>query len=255
MATRAILALLILLILPSPLRGRGQGEGDEGQMLRIPPGPFRMGWDKRMPDEGPMHLVYTGAYWMDRHEVTNAQYREFIMATGRRPPAHWRGGAPPPRRAQHPVVYMTWYDAREFCRWAGKRLPTEAEWEKAARGPDGRIFPWGNAFDPSKANTPQTGIGDTMPVGSFEDGKSPYGLYDMAGNVYEWTASWYLAYPANARPSENYGRRFRVVRGGSYVDCEFYRCGLSAPTFNRAFFVPETRNSGFGFRCARSETP
>jgi formylglycine-generating enzyme required for sulfatase activity len=221
-------------------------------MAQISAGPFIMGYDKRHPDEGPMHTeTIEHSYWIDMHEVTNEAYRKFVEATGRPAPDHWRNGAFVPGDERLPVVYVTWYDAHEYCAWAGKRLPTEAEWEKSARGTDGRLFPYGDMFDADKSNSPQAGIGRLMPVGSFPKGRSPYGLYDMAGNVWEWTESWYEAYPGSTHPSPNYGEQYKVVRGGSYVDCSFYRCGLSAPTFNRGFFKRETKNSGFGFRCAQ----
>lgn len=221
-------------------------------MALIPEGVFIMGYDKRLPDEGPMHQVHLPSYTIDLHEVTNAQYKEFSDATGHPPPKHWRFGIIPPGKADHPVVYVTWFDAHDYCAWVGKRLPSEAEWEKAARGTDGRIFPWGNTFDVKKANTPMSRIGDTTPVGSFPEGRSPYGLSDMAGNVWEWTTNWYRPYPANRRETENYGEKYKVSRGGSWVNCAFYRCGVSAPTFNRGFFLPLTKNKGFGFRCAAS---
>jgi formylglycine-generating enzyme required for sulfatase activity len=221
-------------------------------MVPIPEGAYTMGFDKRWPDEGPQHVMYVGRFSIDRHEVTNAQYRKFVEATGRQPPRHWIGGKVPPGKENHPVTYVSWYDGWEYCHWVGKRLPVEEEWEKAARGTDFRLFPWGDVFDPKKANTPQSRLGDTTPVGSFPAGRSFYGLDDMSGNVWEWTASWYKPYSHNKRNTENYGERYRVVKGGSYVDCSFYHCGLSAPTFNRGFFKPETKNNGFGFRCAKS---
>jgi formylglycine-generating enzyme required for sulfatase activity len=225
-------------------------------MVLIPAGTFIMGYDKRWPDEGPSHTVNLGDYYIDKYEVTNAQYAEFVNATHRKPPFYWRTGRYPPEKARHPVVMVSWHDATEYCQWAGKRLPTEEEWEKAARGTDGRIFPWGNTFDINRANTPQRWKaldqpGDTMPVGSFPQGKSPYGLYDMAGNVWEWTESWYLPHPGNTHITENYGQKYKVAKGGSWKDCSFYRCGISGPTFNRGFFDPNTTTRSFGFRCAR----
>jgi len=239
----------------------------EQVMIKIPSGSFLMGNDGRPSPEGPgdldetpAHKVDVGEYWIDKYEVTNAHYKRFVDATGHSAPIHWRKGSYPPKKANHPVVYVNWHDATDFCQWAGKRLPTEAEWEKAARGTDGRHFPWGNSFDPTRANTPQYWIsrgltpeeGDTLPVGSFEKGKSPYGLYDMAGNVYEWVQDWYKAYPGNQYPNSFYGERDKILRGGSWYDCLSYGCGLSSPSYNRSRFTPEIKNSGFGFRCAKS---
>lgn len=228
-----------------------------GPMVLIPEGAFVMGSDDRLPDEGPAHKVNLKAYWIDVYEVTNEQYKAFIDATDRRSPSHFRNRTFPGGKGDHPVTEVTWYDAEAYCQWAGKRLPTDQEWEKAARSTDGRMFPWGNEFDSNKANTPQRWVklkreGDTMPVGSFADGVSPYGLYDMSGNVWEWTASWYTAYPGNTHPTENYGEQYKTLKGGSWWDCSFYKCGISAPVFNRSFFLRGTHNKSFGFRCAKN---
>ncbi|MEJ2566189.1 MAG: SUMF1/EgtB/PvdO family nonheme iron enzyme [Gammaproteobacteria bacterium] len=233
---------------------------DPNPMVLIPAGKFIMGYDDRMPDEGPAHQVYLKSFWIDRYEVTNAQYTKFIDATHRRSPSHFRNRTYPPGKSNHPVTEVTWYDAVAYCKWAGKRLPTDQEWEKAARGTDGRMFPWGNEFDINKANTPQRWMalhqeGDTLPVGSFPSGASPYGVYDMSGNVWEWTSSWYKPYPGNKHPSENYGEKYKTLKGGSWWDCTFYKCGISAPVFNRSFFIRTTRNKSFGFRCAKGSAP
>ncbi len=221
-------------------------------MIYIPSGEFVMGSNKRHPDEGPPHKVYVEAYYIDRYEVINARYKEFVDVTGHEPPSNWKNGTYTGGKEKHPVTFVNWFDATAYCQWAGKRLPTEAEWEKAARGTDERTFPWGNIFDPKKCNCPQTEIGDTMPVGSFEDGKSPYGLYDVSGNVWEWTVNWYQPYPGNDTPSDFYGEKNKVLRGGSWYDCLSYNCGVSAPTFNRSHFNPKVKNKSFGFRCAKS---
>lgn len=241
----------------------------EQKLVHIPAGPYVMGSPGRPAaegrgdaDEGPPHEVFVSDFYIDLYETTNAHYQGYLEATGATPPLLWRRGVFPEALANHPVVYVSWHDAEAFCGWAGKRLPTEEEWEKAARGDDRRHFPWGIQFDHLKANTPQywlaQGIdvskGSTMPVGSFASGKSPYGLYDMAGNVYEWVNNWYLPYPGNQEANVHYGQKNKVLRGGSWFDCLSYGCGLSAPVYNRSRFTPEIKNKGFGFRCA-SDTP
>ncbi|MEW6324722.1 MAG: formylglycine-generating enzyme family protein [Nitrospirota bacterium] len=233
------------------------------RMVRVPAGAFWMGNNGRGADgpgdedEQPLHRVTVDTFWIDVYETTNAMYKAFVDAMGQKPPKHWQNDVYPPGKANHPVIYISWHEAKSFCEWAGKRLPTEQEWEKAARGTDKRVFPWGNEIDMMKANTPQRWLalnqkGDTMPVGSFEAGQSPYGLYDMSGNVYEWVADWYLPYPGNQYPNQHYGNKNKIVRGGSWYDCLSYGCGLSAPTYNRSRFNPDIRNKGFGFRCAKS---
>ena len=231
-------------------------------MVAIPGGEFIMGNDGRGDDgpgdedERPAHRARVRTFRIDRYETTNAMYEAFVKATGRTIPHHWANGVSPEDKADHPVVYVNWHDADAFCRWAGKRLPTEAEWERAARGTDGRRFPWGNEFSTTKANPPQYWLtkhepGDTMPVGSFPQGRSPEGLEDMAGNVYEWVSDWYQPYPGNAVPNVHYGVKNRVLRGGSWYDCLSYGCGLSSPVYNRSRFAPAIKNKGFGFRCAQ----
>jgi len=218
-------------------------------MVFIPAGEFTMGSNEWWPKSQPEHKKVTGAFYMDKYEVPNKRYKKFVEAVNRPPPAHWINGEIPAERADHPVVFVSWYDADDFCRWEGKRLPTEPEWEKAARGTDKRTFPWGNTFEAKRGNMPQLGKNDTMPAGSFENGKSPYGAYDMAGNVWEWTSDWFKPYPGNNHPDENYGEKYKVVRGGSWYDCTYYKCGISAPAYNRIFFNPMTMNNNFGFRC------
>lgn len=231
-------------------------------LVAIPGGEFTMGNDGRGDDgpgdedERPAHRVTIHPFRIDQYETTNAMYDAFIHATHREPPFHWITGRYPDEKADHPVVYVSWHDADAFCRWAGKRLPTEAEWERAARSGDGRRFPWGDEFAPLKANTPQYWLtkhaaGDTLPVGSFPQGRTPDGVEDMAGNVYEWVADWYQPYPGNHFPNVHYGTKNKVLRGGSWYDCLSYGCGLSSPAYNRSRFAPEIKNKGFGFRCAK----
>ena len=240
-----------------PMYYRDSRLGDSpSTMVLIPAGEFVMGSNSRLPDEGPEHVVNLKSYFIDVTEVTNLQYKKFNNETKRRSPTHFRNRTFPDGKADHPVTYVSWQDANAYCEWAGKRLPTDQEWEKAARGTDGRIFPWGNEFDAEKANTPLRwqmigNFGDTTPVAAFEKGVSPYGVYDMSGNVWEWTSSWYQPYPGNIVESESYGERYKTLKGGSWFDCSFYNCGISAPVFNRAFFSIRTKNDSFGFRCAK----
>ncbi|MES1982053.1 MAG: SUMF1/EgtB/PvdO family nonheme iron enzyme [Pseudomonadota bacterium] len=231
---------------------------DPNPMVLIPAGKFTRGSDHRLPDEGPQYVADVPAFLIDKYEVTNLQYKQFIDATNRKSPSHFRNRTYPEGKVDHPVTYVSWHDAQAYCEWAGKRLPTDIEWEKAARGTDTRDYPWGDDFDVNKLNSPVRWKalnveGDTTPAGAFEGGKSPYGLYDMSGNVWEWTASWYTQYPGNTWPSENYGEQYKVLKGGSWWDCSFYRCGVSAPVFNRSYFKQNVKNSSFGFRCAKDE--
>jgi formylglycine-generating enzyme required for sulfatase activity len=223
-------------------------------MIEIPAGPFVMGQDDGDREDRPAHQVDLPAYEIDKFEVTNADFAAFVEATGYESDGEKLGklywlDSFKEGKENHPVVRVTWNDAVAYCEWAGKRLPTEAEWEKAARGTDGLRFPWGNDWDPSKANVKKTGLRSTAVVGSFGVGASPFGVEDMAGNVWEWTADWYQAYPGNSAGDRYYGEQCRVTRGGGWFDDE-----PQATTFNRNCGVPDkTLNDDLGFRCARSK--
>ena len=221
-------------------------------MVYIHSGEFIMGSNERWDDESPEHITETGAFYIDRYEVTNRDYKKFVDATKRTPPHHWAQGTIPKNKEDHPVTYVSWFDADEYCRWTGKRLPSEQEWEKAARGENGNIYPWGNLWSLDKSNNPYKHSTGTQPVGSYPDGRSVYGLYDMSGNVWEWVDAYYLPHPGNTIPKSEYGKDKRVLKGGSWFDCLSYGCGLSAPTFNRSFFNPDVKNNSFGFRCAKN---
>jgi len=152
------------------------------------------------------------AFNIDRFEVTRIEYRQFLKAT--RPDAlDAKRDAELEEWSMYAVVSVTWLDADRYCRWKGARLPTEEEWEKAARGADGRRFPWGDEYADSKTNMQQGGL---APIGSFPEDTSPYGVMDMAGSVTEWTSSWYTRYPRNTSEDPDYGETLRVVRGGSW---------------------------------------
>ena len=236
-------------------------------MLPIPTGSFIMGSDKQdrdnlaqqfsfvkplYQDEHPQRTVTLPRFFIDRTEVTNRRFLDFVQVTHHRAPPHWRDGKPPPTKEDHPVTMVNWFDAEDFCRWAGRRLPTETEWEKAARGPDGREYPWGSDYDPAAANTGDAGLDGTAAVGRFPKGRSPYGLDDMAGNVMEWVVDWYDLYPGATTPNPLFGERFKVVRGGSYGGKGghyalqlFYRAAF------RQFADPRERYPDIGFRCAK----
>jgi len=221
-------------------------------MVAIPAGPFIMGSDAGDPEDSPAHDVDLPAFEIDKFEVTNADFDAFAEETGyvtyaeKQGFSSWRDqwGI---GEENHPVVMVTWDDAQAYCEWLGKRLPTEVEWEKVARGTDGRVFPWGNDWDPNKANVKERGLRGTSAVGSFGAGASPYGADDMVGNVWEWTADWYQPYPGNTVADPYYGEKFRVTRGGGWFDEE-----AQATAFNRNAADPsKTANDDLGFRCAR----
>lgn len=244
----------------------------EPEMVLIPPGEFLMGSDPARDeharqDEQPQHTLFLREYAIARTPVTNAQYAAFLKATRRDPPEHWRilfwkRRWPPRGRAAHPIVHVSWHDANAYCRWlaqlTGKpyRLPNEPEWEKAARGTDGRIYPWGDTWDPECCNTVEgRGREDTTPVQAYPEGASPYGLLDMVGNVWEWTRSLWgrdLRRPDFGYPYDpNDGRENlaapstirRVLRGVSFFnDRRVARCAA------RYRYSPENHFVSVGFR-------
>jgi len=243
------------MVLPFTAAKSLRGDGPN-KMVEIAAGDFTMGTDNRLPDEGPSHQLYLPTFYIDVFEVTNLQYQRFIQEKNHRSPAHFRNRTYPQGYADHPVNFVSWNDAKAYCAWADKRLPSNAEWEKAARGIDQRTYPWGDKFSIERANTSMLWKtikreGNTTPVGAFPAGASPYGVHDMSGNVWEWTSSLYERYPGNDTPAETYLSNYRTLKGGSWWDCSFYQCGISAPVFNRSFFSPNMRNETIGFRCAK----
>ena len=231
-------------------------QGNDAPMAVIPAGEFRMGVDGMigLEDERPRHKVWLDAYSMDLYEVTVARYTRFLAATNREPPSYWETV----KLAEHgdrPVIGVSWDDAEAYCRWAGKRLPTEAEWEKAARGTDERNYPWGNQKPTSDLANYALGARFSYsqvlrPVGTYEKSKSPYGLFDMGGNVWEWTQDWYDGAYYGKSPEKNptgpEQGQFKVLRGGSWSDMAKYML-----TYGRFKLLPTTRNSYTGFRCAQ----
>ena len=242
---------------------------DGAPMVLIPAGPFPMGVPPGDRDGGrdeyPRHEVHVDTFYMDKFEVTNGRYLAFVKATDHRVPQNpknptrnlWEGTAIPESLTDRPVVNVDWADADAYCKWAGRRLPTEAEWEKAAKGNHDWRFPWGNVEPTTKhLNYNQQWIGEKtlMPVGSYEAGKSPYGIYDMAGNVWEWVNDWYDAHYYEKSPAKNargpeQGTK-KVIRGAGWQN--------ETPTvriFTRVESDPTVRNESTGFRCAMNAIP
>ena len=256
--------------LPTPTLGIGAtmiSDKDGMTLLYVPAGKFIMGSDHDDSDEKPVHTVTLDAFWIDQTEVTNTMYAKCVNV----------GKCNPPRATisytrdsyygnfefdNYPVIYVSWEDANAYCSWADRRLPTEAEWEKAARGESAFVYPWGNDFDGTNVNfcdkncsydsadkSSDDGFADTAPVGSYSNGASPYDALDMAGNVWEWVNDWYDVYPGgDPNASSDFGQKYRVQRGGTWFnDSGNVRAATrwaSAPTFSE---------NNAGFRCAASQ--
>jgi formylglycine-generating enzyme required for sulfatase activity len=226
----------------------------DSSMVLVPAGEFTMGSVGGDPDEQPVRKVYLDPFWMDKDQMSVGKYGVFLDATAREAPTDWHIMNKPVNQ-RRPVVNVDWADADAYCRWAGKRLPTEAEWEKAARGTDGRTYPWGNQLPTNfHANMKKEVWNNHVvltPVGIYEAGKSPYGVYDMAGNVWEWVSDWYSKDYYKSGPSRNPTGPpkgdYKVVRGGSW--------GSSAKDLrsaDRESRLPSFGGLGTGFRCAKT---
>lgn len=239
-------------------------------MVYIPTGDFQMGSETGWSDERPVHQVHLDGFWVGQCEVTNAAFGRFILETDYQTDAeqagwgyvwqndqwnrigglNWRHPNRPGEGISaimdHPVVQVSWHDANAYCQWAGGRLPTEAEWEMAAVGATGWKYPWGNEFDPTRLNASGSG---TVPVGSYETGKSPWGAYDMAGNVWEWVNDWYREDYYASSPSTNppgpIEADFKALRGGGWDPS-----GGDSRSADRGFLAPSRQGNTIGFRCA-----
>jgi len=241
------------------------------EWVPVSAGEFEMGAEDEQAadDEKPKHKVHLDAYLIGKYEVTNGQYQTFVKATGHRVPENccdpkyniWRGDALPDSIAELPVINVSWDDAAAFCNWAGGRLPTEAEWEKAARGTDGRIYPWGNeppsghranySFDPISI---WDGPASLAKKDQYENGRSPYGAYEMAGNVWEWVQDWYDENYYKQSPAKNpmgpLTGEARVIRGASWRNtADMLRAA------NRNKHASTERRVYIGFRCAKDVPP
>ncbi len=289
----SLVARVLLCSLTVSPAGMAFASGKPDDMVLVPTGEFRMGapaGSGGLPDEQPERAVLLSAFYIDRFEVTNEAYFLFVSMSGHRMPENsnpaatlWKDRRPMPGIERHPVVNVSWTDADAYCRWAGKRLPTEAEWEKAARGTDGRRYPWGDQWDVLLANSASYWVGRTvqfdsgadweafwvkgegaqiakekglngevltMPVGSFPGSTSVYGLFDMAGNVAEWVQDWYDPnyYPSGplTNPTGPPRGAIKSMRGGSWL-----KPAVSLRTSDRDWGTIDSRPSGTGFRCAQ----
>ncbi len=228
----------------------------EGMVL-IPSGVFTMGDNLGQQGEGPEHEVTLAAYYIDTYEVTNAAYKKFVIAAG----STYKPSNPvyydDPNFADYPVITVSWDMAAAYCQWRGARLPTEAEWEKAARGTDGRSYPWGEDIDCKRANYLDCNIGEPTAVGSYPSGRSPYGVYDMAGNAWEWVQDWYgpdyysglpprVSNPPGPVLDLGWGHS---MRGGSWLSGPY-----GVETSYRSNFAQMSYTS-VGFRCASNAKP
>jgi formylglycine-generating enzyme required for sulfatase activity len=253
---------------------------DIEQMVFIPEGEFLMGSDKGRTDEAPAHFVYLDGFWLDQYEVTNKEYFAFITDTLIKPPRYWETGHYPPGQDLYPVVGVRWKDARAYCEWSGKRLPTEAEWEKACRGAQGHIYPWGNSRNIQPANAkalpagPHSSMWDDawdlltqssgddlpslQPIGIYPGGVSPFGIHDLVGNASEWVADYYnwdgywqvgTNNPLVLEPTWNHvvrGSAWLMPFGGFRGENDPNRCAARSSSHG------DTRDARMGFRCARS---
>jgi formylglycine-generating enzyme required for sulfatase activity len=225
-------------------------------MVYVPAGDFIMG-SSLLENEQPEHTVWLDGYWIDTYEVTNGLYRRCVEEGAC--PAHSLAGTRAsdtyygdPAYDNFPVDLVSWDDASQYCRWAGKHLPSEAQWEKAARGTDGRIFPWGNEWDPARVNSLLTNLYAPVAAGSYPDGASPYGAMEMAGNVWEWVADWYdedyYSQSPRGNPTGPATGKAKIIRGGGYG---VYDAAMRT-TIRRDLF-PLEEATYIGFRCAWSD--
>ncbi len=251
-------------LLVGPLSAWSEATNVENSMVLIPAGEFEMGSRRSLLElnpvdlmntdrhnlgpENPAHRVHLDDYHIDKYEVTNAEYQKFVQATGAKQPVSMSN--PDFSGPRQPVAGISWKEADRYCKWAGKRLPTEAEWEKASRGKRPIEYPWGDeAPDAKRVNFNET-LNKTAPVGSYEAGKSDYGVHDLSGNVSEWVHDWHLAefylFSPRENPTGPEKGKYKVIRGGSWRN----NAGDISLTYRNAT-VPTLRSKTVGFRCVK----
>jgi formylglycine-generating enzyme required for sulfatase activity len=228
-------------------------------MILIPAGNFIMGASEEDGiigievgvDQVPRHSVYLKSFYIDQYETTVGEYKEFVQKTHYKEPYSWADPSGQIFEETDTLSDVSSVNAEVYCNWKGKRLPTEAEWEKAARGTDGRKWPWGNEFSKKKTNTLESGLNRIVSPGIFPEDVSPYGVYDMGGNVMEWTSSWYEPYPGSSLKRESFGQRFKILRGGTWTESAI----PFARTTHRFPVIPSLAQPDFGIRCAKDTRP
>jgi formylglycine-generating enzyme required for sulfatase activity len=216
-------------------------------MAYVPGGEFMMGSDAGDEYERPQHKVTVKPFFIDLYEVTCEDYQKFILATNHQAPSNWIGGRYPPGAMRRPVTGVTWDDAVAYAAWIGKRLPTEQEWEFAARGAEGRCYPWGNEWKSGLANADTSSLGHLADVGAYSSGTSPFGLFDLVGNAWEWTTSDLTAYPGGQLPKQS-AEDLKVIRGG------YWKSNLNQATTTFRRGIPARGDYEYdntGFRCAK----
>jgi len=242
----AAIELFSFLILITACQSPPSASFPQESMVIVPAGWFLMGQNEGPRSNQPQGEVYLDSFAIDKTEVTKEHFARFLEETGDKKTIEIIAA-----QANEPVVGVLWREADAYCRWAGKRLPTEAEWEKAARGTDGRRYPWGNEWEPDYANVKESGFGDVIAVGSYPEGASPYGVLDMAGNAAEWVSDYfdftYYAYASDHNPTGPRQVMDHVLRGGSWASPN-----TLAQTFFRDSSHSTRPNLRVGFRCAQS---
>lgn len=255
---------------PDPLPPKISSKVDGKAMVMISAGEFIMGTNRTdsdnthlkigtvkplYKDQHPEHKVYLDAFYIDQYEVTNREYKKFIDSTQfPELPGHWEDGRFPEGEKDLPVTNVTWREALTYALWAGKRLPTEEQWEKAARGTDGGLFPWGDEYQKGWANVGVDGAKALAAGGSYPKDVSPYHVFDMAGNVMEWTLSWYQPYPGSDYQFKKFGKEFKVLRGNGFQKGGHYFLEAYRYTFYRTEAKPDEYFENVGFRCVTPAT-
>ncbi len=216
-------------------------------MIYIPEGMVIVGSKSGDPCEKPPYKINLEAFYIGKYEVTNQEYRDFVTESGYAAPQHWEGNQIPPGLEKHPVTWVSFEDAEAYCLWKGGRLPSEAEWERAAHGAQPALYPWGDEFDPNRANIWQAGRRGTAPVGSYPLGASRFGVEDMAGNVFEWVNDFFHPYPGSRTRFKESDKHKRILRGGSWNFNQYY-----ARTTHRFPRMGGEKSRSYGFRLARN---